>query len=295
MNIMLPPELIKKIKRVHIRSGRLVNTLMAGQYRSVFRGTGMEFEEVREYTPGDEVKDIDWKVSARMGRPYIKRYREERERVVMLLLDLSASLQFGTRDLVKTEVAAETASILAFNAIRNNDKVGAVLFTDRVEKYIPPQKGSGHVWRVIKEFFSYKPQYSGTDINTALGYLGRVCRKRTVSFLISDFISDDFLRQLKIVSKKHEIVGILLSDPGDFSLPPGGIITVRDLETGELVSFDAFDRRVRNQYTAASQEAYRGIPDMLRSADVDCIEIRTDGSVVEALTRYFRFREKRMR
>lgn len=295
MNIMLPPELIKKIKRVHIRSGRLVNTLMAGQYRSVFRGTGMEFEEVREYTPGDEVKDIDWKVSARMGRPYIKRYREERERVVMLLLDLSASLQFGTRDLVKTEVAAETASILAFNAIRNNDKVGAVLFTDRVEKYIPPQKGSGHVWRVIKEFFSYKPQYSGTDINTALGYLGRVCRKRTVSFLISDFISDDFLRQLKIVSKKHEIVGILLSDPGDFALPPGGIITVRDLETGELVSFDAFDRRVRNQYTAASQEAYRGIPDMLRSADVDCIEIRTDGSVVEALTRYFRFREKRMR
>ena len=173
---MLPPELIKKIKRVHIRSGRLVNTLMAGQYRSVFRGTGMEFEEVREYTPGDEVRDIDWKVSARMGRPFIKRYREERERVIMLLLDLSASMQFGTRDCVKTDIAAETASILAFNAVRNNDKVGAVLFTDHVEKYIPPQKGSGHVWRVIKEFFSYRPQHSGTDINNALGYLGRVCQ-----------------------------------------------------------------------------------------------------------------------
>jgi uncharacterized protein (DUF58 family) len=292
---MLPPELIKKIKRVHIRSGRLVNTLMAGQYRSVFRGTGMEFEEVREYTPGDDVKDIDWKVSARMGRPYIKRYREERERVIMLLLDLSASMQFGTRNSVKTDVAAETASILAFNAIRNNDKVGALLFTDRVEKYIPPQKGSGHVWRVIKEFFSYTPQHSGTDIGTALDYLGRVCRKRTVSFLISDFISGDYLRQLKIISKKHEIISILLSDPGDFSLPPGGVVTSRNRETGGLISFDAFDRRARTQYSAAAQASYRSITDGLKSADVDCVEIRTESAVADALTRYFRIREKRMR
>ena len=292
---MLPPELIKKIKRVHIRSGRLVNTLMAGQYRSVFRGTGMEFEEVREYTPGDEVRDIDWKVSARMGRPFIKRYREERERVIMLLLDLSASMQFGTRDCVKTDIAAETASILAFNAVRNNDKVGAVLFTDHVEKYIPPQKGSGHVWRVIKEFFSYRPQQSGTDINNALGYLGRVCRKRTTSFLISDFISDNYQRQLKIVSKKHEIIGILLSDPGDFSLPPGGIVTSGDPETGTLVSFDAFDRRMRRRYSAAAKSAYQSIADKLKSADVDCIPISTEGSAADALTRYFRIREKRMR
>jgi len=182
---MLPAELIKKIKKIHIRSGRIVNTMMAGQYKSVFRGSGIEFEEVREYTPGDEVKDIDWKVSARMGRPYVKRYCEERELVVMLLLDMSASGNFGTTDSLKNETAAQIASILAFSAIRNNDKVGAILFTDRVEKYIPPKKGSGHVWRVIKEFFAHTPQHKGTDIQNAIAYLGRVSRKRTISFINS--------------------------------------------------------------------------------------------------------------
>ena len=177
---MLPAEIIKKIKKVHIRTGRTVNTLMAGQYKSVFRGSGMEFEEVREYAPGDDVKSIDWKVSARLGRPFVKRYREERELIVMLLVDLSASGRFGTRESSKQEVAAETAAILAFNAIRNNDKVGAILFTDRVERYIPPQKGSGHVWRVIKEVFAYQPQHRGTNISEAVGFLGRVDRKSVV-------------------------------------------------------------------------------------------------------------------
>ena len=181
---MLPSELIKKIKKVHIRTGRTVNTLMAGQYKSVFRGAGIEFEEVREYAPGDEVKSIDWKVSARLGRPFVKRYREERELIVMLLVDLSASGRFGTREYNKQEIAAETAAILAFNAIRNNDKVGAILFTDQVERYIPPQKGSGHVWRVIKEIFGHRPQNTGTDIFQAVGFLGRVCRKRSVAFVI---------------------------------------------------------------------------------------------------------------
>jgi uncharacterized protein (DUF58 family) len=185
---MLPAEIIKKIKKVHIRTGRTVNTLMAGQYKSVFRGAGMEFEEVREYAPGDDVKSIDWKVSARLGRPFVKRYREERELIVMLLVDLSASGRFGTQENAKQEVAAETAAILAFNAIRNNDKVGAILFTDRVERYIPPQKGSGHVWRVIKEVFAYQPQHLGTNISEAVGFLGRVCRKRSTAFVISDFI-----------------------------------------------------------------------------------------------------------
>ncbi len=171
---MLSPEIIKKIKKIHIKSGRLVNSLMAGQYKSVFRGAGIEFEEVREYSPGDEVKSIDWKVTARMGRPYIKLYREERELIVMLLEDMSASGRFGTTVAIKRETAAEIASILAFNAIRNNDKVGAILFTDRVEKYIPPKKGTSHVWRVIKEILTFEPAYTVRDIDQDVGFLGRV-------------------------------------------------------------------------------------------------------------------------
>lgn len=292
---MLSPELIKKIKKVHIKSGRLVNTMMAGHYRSVFRGMGIEFEEVRDYTPGDDVKYIDWKVSARMGRPYVKRYREERERVVMLLLDVSASGCFGTTENLKKETAAEIAAIIAFNAIRNNDKVGAILFTDQVEKYIPPKKGSAHVWRVIREFFAFEPKRSGTDVGTTLAYLGRVCRKKTVSFLISDFLSPDFLHQLRIASKKHELIAIVLSDPGEFMLPPGGILTARDLETGEEVLLDASDGKTRRHYEMLTRKAYRERLALFRKADVDAIEISTDGSAVDALTRYFRYREKRTR
>jgi len=269
--------------------------MMAGQYKSVFRGSGIEFEEVREYSPGDDVKDIDWKVSARMGRPYVKRYVEERELVVMLLLDMSASGQFGTGVNRKTDIAAEIASILAFNAIRNNDKVGAILFTDRVEKYIPPKKGASHVWRVIKEFFAYEPEHRKTDIKSAVDYLGRVCRKKTVSFLISDFLSEAYLMQMKVVSKKHEIIGVLLSDPGDFLLPSGGMVTLRDLETGELFCFDGSDKKSRSRYEKISRQAYRKTRDLLKAADVDCIEIKTIDSVADALTRYFRLREKRIR
>jgi len=292
---MLPAELIKKIKKIHIRSGRIVNTMMAGQYKSVFRGSGIEFEEVREYTPGDEVKDIDWKVSARMGRPYVKRYCEERELVVMLLLDMSASGNFGTTDSLKNETAAQIASILAFSAIRNNDKVGAILFTDRVEKYIPPKKGSGHVWRVIKEFFAHTPQHKGTDIQNAIAYLGRVSRKRTISFIISDFLAENYSRQLKIASKKHEIISVLISDPGDFYLPAGGIITMNELETGEIICLDASDRKTRTQYELLTQKEYQKTRGVLKASGVDCIEISTGDSVAEALTKDFRYREKKIR
>lgn len=292
---MLSKELLKKIKRIHIKSNRLVNTMMAGQYKSVFRGSGIEFEEVREYTPGDEVKSIDWMVSARLGKPFVKRYREERELVVMLLVDMSASGRFGTVDEVKMEKAAEIAGILAFNAIRNNDKVGAILFTDRVEKYIPPQKGSAHIWRVIKEIFSFSPQHAETDIQEAVGYLGRVCRKKTVSFLISDFLADDYSKAIKIAARKHELIGILLSDPGEFQLPPGGILAVQDFETGERFLLDAYSQKVRQQFAKRKHQQYESIKSLLRSADIDTIEIGTDHEVSDALTKYFRYREKRMR
>lgn len=292
---MLSPEIIKKIKNIHIKTGRIVNTMMAGQYKSVFRGSGIEFEEVREYSPGDDIKSIDWKVSARMGRPYIKLYREERELIVMLLVDMSASGYFGTTENLKMETAAEIASILAFNAIRNNDKVGAILFTDRVEKYIPPKKGSAHVWRVIKEMFTFRPEYKGTDIQNAVAYLGRVCRKKTVSFLISDFLAEDYVRQIRLASKKHELISVLLSDPGEFSLPDAGILSLQDFETGEFFYIDASDEETRRKFNVQKTHEYRDTLATLKSADIDCIEVDTAGSVADALTKYFRYREKRKR
>ena len=261
---MLSPDLIKKIKKVHIKTGRMVNTLMAGQYRSVFRGAGIEFEEVREYTPGDDVKSIDWKVSARMGKPFIKRYREEREQVVMLLVDMSGSGRFGTTQSIKRETTAEIAAILAFNAIRNNDKAGAILFTDQVERYIPPKKGSAHV-----------------------------------AFLVSDFLTDDFGRntalRIRSAAKKHELISILVTDPGEFRLPDGGIIALRDLETGAVRVLDASDRATRERYRTSRQAVHERIVQTHKAIDMDCIEMPTDGDVADALVGYFRYRERRRR
>lgn len=292
---MLSREMIRKIRKIHFQSSRRVDSLMAGQYRSVFRGTGIEFEEVREYSPGDDVKNIDWKVSARLGRPYIKRHREERELVVNLLVDLSASGVFGTGSALKQEAAAETAAILAFNAVRNNDKVGAILFTDRIERHIPPQKGSGHVWRLIREIFAFTPQGAGTDIRGSLAFLGRVARKRSVAFLISDFQDDGYAREMRILSRKHEFVGIVLSDPGEFRLPEGGLVALRDPETGTIRLLDASDSATRAAYETARAESYRRRLGALKAAGVDAVELRTGESAAGALTRYFRYRERRRR
>ncbi|MGD9209742.1 MAG: DUF58 domain-containing protein [Desulfobacteraceae bacterium] len=296
---MLSPEIIKKIKRIHFKSGRTVNSLMAGQYRSVFRGAGIEFEEVREYSPGDDVKSIDWKVSARLGKPYVKRFREERELIVMLLVDLSASGRFGTDQSTKQETAAEVAAVLAFNAIRNNDKVGAILFTDQVEKYIPPKKGSGHVWRVIKEIFTFVPEGVGTDLEGAVAYLGRVCSKRTVSFLISDFlnpkIGGDVPRKLKSAGRRHELIGVLISDPGEFKLPAAGILQLEDLETHTQMVLDASDPATRKRYETYRKEDYQQIRSRLKAIDMDCVEMSTCGDAAETLSRYFRLRERRKR
>ncbi len=296
---MLSPEIIKKIKKVHIKTGRMVDTIMAGQYRSIFRGAGIEFEEVREYTPGDDVKSIDWKVSARMGKPFIKRYREEREQVVMLLVDMSASCRFGTTASIKRETAAEIAAILAFNAIRNNDKAGAILFTDQVEHYIPPQKGAAHVWRLIREIFTFQPEHTGTDVIEAVDFLARVCRKRSVAFLISDFLTEGFDRQttlrIRSASRRHELISVLVSDPGEFRLPEGGIVALKDLETGMVRHLDATDRATRNGYQAGRQAVHDRILKTHTAMDIDCIDMPTDGDAAEALVRYFRYRERRRR
>ena len=235
------------------------------------------------------------KWSARLGRPYIKRYREERELVVNLLVDMSASGAFGTGDMLKREAAAETAAILAFNAIRNNDKVGAILFTDKIERYIPPKKGSAHVWRLIKEIFAFSPERTGTDIREAVAYLGRVSRKRSVAFLISDFQDDGYAREMRILCGKHELIGVLLSDPGEFRLPEAGLLSLRDPETGRICRLDASDPRTRKAYEATQKGAYHERLNTLKSSDVDVIELRTVDSAADALTRYFRYRERRKR
>jgi uncharacterized protein (DUF58 family) len=298
---MLSAEIIAKIKKIHIKSGRQVNTLMAGQYRSVFRGSGIEFEEVREYTPGDEVKSIDWKVSARLGRPFVKRYREERELIVMLLIDLSASNRFGTTLATKRDTIAETAAILAFNAIRNNDKVGAILFTDRVEHYIPPKKGSAHVWRVIREIFSFRPQGRGTEIGAAVDFLGRVCRKRSVTFLISDFLvpamaeDEGLRRRLRSGGRRHELIALMVSDPGELELPRGGMVAFEDLESGQRITFDGADARSREAFARRQSETQRATRRQLTALKLDTVALSTSTEPADALVRYFRMRERRKR
>jgi uncharacterized protein (DUF58 family) len=292
---MIPADIIKKIKRVHIKSRRTVNNLMAGQYRSVFRGSGIEFEEVREYCPGDEVKSIDWKVSARLGKPFIKRYREERESILMLLVDMSSSLKFGTFSGQKLETVAEVASVLAFNAIKNNDKVGVIFFSDRVEKYIPPKKGSAHVWRVIKEIFTFVPQGKGTDIGAALAFYSRISKKRAFVFILSDFLGEGYAKQLKIARQKHEPIGIRIYDEGAYHLPLKGIVRFSDFETGKTLLLDAWNPRTRDGFLRAKRRVHQETQAIFSQAKTDLIDLKTSDSISDTLTQYFRLRERRLR
>lgn len=292
---MIPAHVIKKIKRIHIKSRKSVTTIMAGQYKSVFKGSGIEFEEVREYSPGDDVKSLDWKVSARLGRPYVKCYIEERESIVMLLIDMSASLKFGTFFGTKLEHVAETASVLAFNAIKNNDKVGAIFFTDTVEKYIPPKKGSSHIWRVIKEIFTFVPKGKGTDISIALDFLGKICKKRSFVFVLSDFFDQGYLKSLRSIRSKHEPIGVIIYDKGSEHLPVKGIITLSDFETGKTLVFDGFDKSVRRRFNSNKANHLQKTKEIFSKAKSDVIELATDTSVSDALLQYFRYREKKYR
>lgn len=292
---MIPAHIIKKIKRVHIKSSKAVTSIMAGQYKSVFRGSGVEFEEVREYCPGDDVKTLDWKVSARLGKPFIKLYREERESIVMLLIDMSSSLKFGTFSGPKLERAAEVASVLAFNAIKNSDKVGAVFFTDRIEKYIPPKKGSSHVWRVIKEIFTFVPQGKGTHISQALDYLVRISKKRSFVFVLSDFLDDGYLKSLRTLRQRHEVIGVKIYDTGVFNLPAKGMITLSDLETGSQMIFDGFNKQVHKRFSDIKHAEHKKTLQIFSKAKSDVIEMDTAVSVSDTLLKYFKYRERRSR
>jgi len=290
---MIPAHIIKKIKQIHIKSKRTVNTVMAGQYRSVFRGAGIEFEEVREYTPGDDVKSIDWNVSARTGKVFVKKYREERESIVMLLIDMSASLAFGTRFGRKLEKTAELASVLAFNAVKNNDKVGVIFFTDRVEKYIPPKKGSSHIWRVIKEIFTFMPEGRGTDIQTALDFMFRISKKRSFAFIISDFLTGSYEKNLKILGRRHEVVGLRVYDEGAFHLPESGIVGIMDFETRQTRLVDAGHKKTRAWFFDTRTSIHKKTADLFSRSRMDLVDIKTSDSVSQVMTRYFKLRERR--
>src|SRR3989304_5939286 len=245
---MLPAEILKKIKNIHIRTTHLVNAVMAGEYGSAFRGRGMEFEEVREYQPGDDIRSIDWNVTARMGTPFVKVYREERELTVMLLVDVSYSGRFGTVSRFKNELSAEIAAVLACLAIRNNDKVGLLIFSDRVEKFLPPKKGKSYVWRVIREVLSYTPKHKGTDIGVALDFLNRVLNRKAICFLISDFLTAGYEKPLKITNKEHDLIAITVTDPKETELPEVGLMEIEDAETGENILVDKGDYMFRKGF-----------------------------------------------
>src|SRR5665213_2812390 len=251
---MIPREILKKIRQIELRTNRIVTETLAGQYHSVFKGQGMNFDEVREYQPGDDVRAIDWNVTARMNHPFIKKFVEERELTLMLVVDVSGSGLFGSRDQSKRELAAEIASVLAFSAIRNNDKVGLILFSDQVELFIPPKKGRSHTLRLIREILFFEPKGRGTQPSLALDYLNHIVSRRSVVFFISDFQAEDFSRALTITSRRHDLIAIRIDDLREETLPNVGIITLEDAETGEQIEINTGDRQIRTRFNAASED-----------------------------------------
>jgi uncharacterized protein (DUF58 family) len=288
-----PKEILKKIRRIELRTRRLVNSMFAGQYHSVFKGRGMNFEEVREYAPGDEIRSIDWNVTARMNAPYIKKYTEERELTVMLLVDVSASGIFGSVQLSKRELAAEVASILAFSAINNNDKVGLILFTDRIELFIPPKKGRLHTLRLIREMLYFEPEGCGTDLAGALDYLNLVVSRRSVVFMISDFLAPDFTKSLTVSSKRHDLVAMPVIDKGESELPNVGIITLEDAETGAQIDVNTSSKAVRRALREINEDRLADLEYLLRSRRVDIVRLTTTEDYLIPLRNFFELRERR--
>ncbi len=290
---MIPPELLKKVRRIELRTGRLVDSLMGGAYHSAFKGRGMEFEEVREYLPGDEVRSIDWNVTARAGRPHIKRFREERELTVLLLVDVSSSEAFGSTTQKKSELIAEFGALITLAAMRNHDKVGMALFTDRMERYVPPKKGRRHGLRLIRDLLAYRPESRGTDLSAGLTFLGRVLRRRAVVFLVSDFLADGFERDLAAARSRHDIIAVRVSDPREAVLPDVGLVTLRDAETGETVVVDTASTRFRETFETEKETSRKEQSDRMRSIRVDELAITTGIDYVAELSRFFKSREKR--
>ncbi|MEO6845820.1 MAG: DUF58 domain-containing protein [Chthoniobacterales bacterium] len=289
-----PTDILKKIRRLELRTRQLVNTTFAGQYQSVFKGHGMNFQEVREYIPGDEIRAIDWNVTARTNIPHVKKFTEERELTVMLLVDVSASGDFGSVSLSKRELAAEVASLLAFSAIQNNDKVGLILFTNEIELFIPPKKGRLHILRLIREMLFFRPKGKATNVAVALEYLNRITTRRAVVFVISDFLSPDFSRPLSVTAQRHDLVAVPVVDPGEDVIPDVGIVTFEDAETGQQVEINTSDRASMKAYANIESKRWKELLRAFRSRRVDVIPLRTNEDYILSLRAFFERRERRM-
>ena len=286
-------ELFKKARRIEIATRRLVEERLAGQYHSVFKGRGLVFSDVRAYYPGDDVRAIDWNVSARMNAAHVKQFVEERDRTVNLVIDMSASGLFGSTGSTKRELAAELAAMVAFSAIRNNDRIGLYLLTDKVERYVPPKKGKRHVMRVVSEILTFEPTSRGTDLAVGLDFLAKVARRRSVVFLVSDFLSEGWERALKVTAQRHDLVPVVVSDPIELAMPEVGLVAFEDLETGEVIEFDtsgwnvlAYRRQLEEEAAARDQA--------LRRLNVDVVQVRTDQPYVDALVAFFKARARRL-
>lgn len=286
-------ELLKKVKLLEIRTRGLVNQVLSGEYHSVFKGRGMAFSEVREYQIGDEIRTIDWNVTARFNHPFVKVFEEERELTVMLLVDMSGSQYFGSQSALKRDVAIELSAILGFSAMKNNDKVGAILFTDRIEKFIPPRKGRSHALRVLRELIDFEPTSRTTDISAALEYLNHIQKKRSIVFLISDFMDSGYESALRIAGKRHDLIGLVLLDPRERELPKIGLIAFRDAETGERRWIDSSDTRTRTSHRAFQEKTAQARRSLFLKSRLDGVEIRLDQPYMKPLIDFFRLRERR--
>ena len=291
---MIPTEIIKKVRHIEIRTRGLVNDLFGGEYHSVFKGRGMSFSEVREYYPGDDIRLIDWNVTARSSLPHVKIFEEERELTVYLIIDISKSGDFGTLDKYKNEIAAEIAAVLGFSAIKNNDKVGLIMFTDKIEKYVPPKKGKSHVLRVVRELLYHKPEDQKTSIQNALDFLLKVTKRRSVVFLISDYIDNGYSKSLKIANRKHDLIGIKISDIAESIMPNLGLLKVHDPETNNEFWIDTGSETERLKFTKDQNDASSIFKKKCDKINFDLIQIRNDRDYVDPLFNYFKGREKRI-
>lgn len=290
---MLTKELLKQVRQIEIRTKGLVNQVFSGEYHSVFKGRGMEFSEVREYQFGDDIRNIDWNVTARFGHPFIKVFEEERELTVMLMVDLSGSLMFGSVSKTKQRVAAELTAILAFSALKNNDKVGLILFTDKIEKFVPPRKGNKHVLRIIREVLSFQPEGNATDIGSALEFMNGAIKKRSIVFLLSDFMDDGYEKILKIVGKKHDLIGVVLDDRRETEIPKLGLIKLTDAETNQERWVDTSSRKVQGVLQKRREEMIGKRKSLFISSRLDSIYVRTGENYITPLVQFFRLRERR--
>jgi uncharacterized protein (DUF58 family) len=292
---MLPVEVMRQIRRLQLRARRAVQTLLGGEYHSAFKGTGLSFEEVREYQPGDDVRSIDWNVTARTGTAFIKRYVEERELTLIIAADVSASQRFGTQVQPKRAVAAELAALVAFCAVSNNDRVGLMAFSDRVERYVPPNKGTRHVLRLLRDILFFEPEHKGTDLQVALDHLNKAQKRRAIVFLISDFLGDGYPDSFRRAARQHDLIAVRTTDPREATLPAVGLVQLEDAETGRQLLVDTNSRKVRRAFAARALERRAAFVKLARSAQADLIEVGTDGNHFDALLRFFRVRERRSR